>query len=195
MRKYIGALSLVLLLGCQSEAATLNTEHLTVYENGIQSDEEQPTMYKANSVEEALKALPFTLTVPDDLPEAYGSFSEPLISDFNDPEDQKDIGISITASTNDRNEKTLSLFSSDFELVDFNHLIKQAEEVKLSGGDTVYYSPSAFPDEAFQTSSIYWMKEGLLHELSHTGHGDSPEQIKELLLDLVTQMQEGGESE
>ncbi|KGP90651.1 hypothetical protein N780_03845 [Pontibacillus chungwhensis BH030062] len=192
MKIYIGALALALLAGCQSEGAMLNTDHLKVYENVLETEKEQPTMYEANSVEEAVESLPFRLRIPTDLPEAYGSFDDVLISDFKDPDDQQDIGIALTASTEGRDKKSIAIFAADFELVDFEQLIKHSNEIKLSGGQKAYYSASSNKEEKdFQSPSVYWMKDGVLHEISHAGSGDNSEQIKELLMDLASQMIQG----
>ncbi|QSS98636.1 hypothetical protein IMZ31_10990 [Pontibacillus sp. ALD_SL1] len=192
MKAYIGVLATALLVGCQSEAATLNTDHLKVYQDAHDTGEEQPTMYKANSVEEALESLPFQLRIPTDLPETYGSFDSVLISDFKDPEDKQDIGISLTAFTEGRDKKSIAIFAADFELVDFEQLIQHSKEIKLSNGQKVFYSASSNKEgEGFQSPSVYWIEDGVLHEISHAGVGDNSEQVKELLMDLVSQMVRG----
>ncbi|WP_113927186.1 hypothetical protein [Bacillus sp. P14.5] len=94
----------------------------------------QPKSYKADSVDDALNALPFKLVLPEDLP-FEGEFAVDRIYDwhFESNSDGKDISVDFRA-TNGR--EVIMIGAVDFEQQIIGEGNKSPEQVELKKGET-----------------------------------------------------------
>ncbi|WP_409251715.1 hypothetical protein V1502_16480 [Bacillus sp. SCS-153A] len=96
-----------------------------------------PKSYYADSTEDALKAIPFKLTLPEELP-IEGEFVVTDIKDwhFDSNSDGKDISIDLIAGgfKNKMNNNTIMISASDFNKVISGEDSKSVQEVQLNHG-------------------------------------------------------------
>lgn len=168
----ISLMSSFFLAGCQFLSfASLDTSSLTEVNDGDGFD---GITYEAPTLEEGLKALPFDLTLPEELPFEAEPFSPPVINDL------KGDGKMLIADFGTRSliEKEEIALRVKVEYPISDSSFPDYEEVELSDGVKGYYLKSGL---SFQIGNV-------LHTLVYMNDTIPVEQHKEEIIKMANQM-------
>lgn len=182
MKKSFVVFILLLLVACQNNVKSLDTHNLIVETNAI-----GPKHYLAKSIDDAIDSLPFKLTVPKELPNSFDQFQPIFITDWNDPDDGKDIAIELIAISKE-DESIINIFARDFDMSLLNAFKNDGDKITLDNKQTAYYSP---PNDSlvWQSSNITWVRNNISYSVGYTGKQLDADKVKQILVNLSNQMQ------
>ncbi|WP_139785663.1 hypothetical protein [Cytobacillus gottheilii] len=162
----ISLLSLFFLTGCQflnisiGALDTTNLKDITEEQQG-----NSPITYEAATVEEGLDALPFDMTLPEELPFEAEPYMPPVINDLNG--DGKMIIADFGARSANENEEILLRVKVDYPVSDSSY--PNYEEVELKKGVTGYYLKSAL---SFQIDDVAFTVVYMNDDIPVEQHGE-----------------------
>jgi hypothetical protein len=167
---------LVILSGCQSRSTNLlDTSKLEAVEDTRNEEQvkELPITYKARTIEEGIKALPFDIKLPEVLPTEIGPFQPPSIEDFK--RDGRLIKVSFFAFSENPQERSLLMVAAHNFKVEYGGSAEQVELYKgLKGG--------------FSGNTLSFVKSGIYYDITYTRDTIEKERHKEILIGLANQM-------
>ena len=185
MRKLLILFFLTLLVACQNNDKTLDIKNIEVDKS---ANNEEAVHYKPKSLDVAIKSLPFQLKVPTEIPSKFNQFQPVFITDWNDTEDGKDIAITLRANSK-KDDDIINIYARDFDLSVINGFKNDSEEIILENSQVVYFSTPNDSLAEWHSDAISWVKNDVLYTIEYTGSYLKVDQIKQILLDLVNQMQ------
>lgn len=168
-----------LFTGCQQNVSgSLDTTNLEKVEpEGNTSDEQLsgvPLVYEASSLEEGLKALPFEINLPKELPFEAMPLKIMSIEDFG--HDGKKISVNIDTISKNEDEKIfLMLRIENFEV---EYAEPLGEKVELDKGIVGYYNGEG----------VIFEKDGLYYGIGYDNENITPEQHKIDTINIANQM-------
>lgn len=176
---------LTLIVACQNNDKALDIKNLEVDKS---ANNEEVKHYKAKSLHEAIKSLPFQLKVPTKIPSTFNQFQPVFITDWNDTEDGKDIAIELRATSKD-DDSLLGIYARDFDMSILNAFKNEAEKISLNNNQEVYFLPSDKKLTEWHSVTVSWVDNNVFYSAGFTGTDLKTDEVKQTLLNLVNQRQ------
>jgi hypothetical protein len=157
----ITAIILLLLLGCENpKDGYLDTSKLEKVEDGSK-EQGIPISYQAPSLKEGIKAIPFSMKLPENLPFDAESFQPPMIYDYS--YDGKIVSAEFSTSSKNKEDGIVLRISG------FNHefleISQEAEKINLQNEVTGYYYENGLNFESKGISyTIVYMNDAITKE-------------------------------
>jgi hypothetical protein len=172
----IMAIILLLLLGCENpKDGYLNTSKLEKVEDGSK-EQGIPISYKAPSLKDGLKAIPFNMKLPKDLPFDAEPFQPDMI--YDDSHDGKIVTADfITHSKNKEDNIELKIRAFNHEFLEYS---QEAEKINLNNEITGYY----------YGKMLNFHIEGISYTIGYINDAISIEQHKKEIVDMANQILE-----
>lgn len=174
----ISALSLLLLVGCQdTKNGTLDTSNLKKVEMKDLTDDQKekvPITYEASSVEDGLEALPFEMTLPEELPFDAKPFQPPVIDDMT--HDGKKLMVEFKTFSENKDENIILMIKANYPVSDSQ--VPNAEEVKLKNDVVGKYLGNAL---SFQLDDV-------TYDVVYVNKSIPVEQLRKEIIQMANQM-------
>ncbi|MFF2875867.1 hypothetical protein ACFVR2_06035 [Gottfriedia sp. NPDC057991] len=198
----IGLTSLLIPFGCENEKNTLlDTSKLKKFEQPELTKEQRkilPVTYESSSIEEGLKALPFKLKIPKNLPLKFNPIETLSILDINHKGKKLDVQYSLShidKSTLYIIIVTVHNYKPELE-VEEN---ESNEIVELKGGVRGTYTGNSTLGVSYkldnnkedvdpEENTLVFNKTGIYYELTYVSTIGNTEKNKQYVINIANQM-------
>ncbi|OEH94188.1 hypothetical protein [Bacillus solimangrovi] len=173
------------------DKGTLDITNLEVYEEHIQmamrlgyNIGKMPTRYTADSLDTAVRALPYELIVPTQLPASFKDFELLFITDWNNKKDRKEIAIEMWAKPIEGEYPFIRISANDFSYPSEDELIEDSEIMRVGNNHDVYITVDEY------TVNLNWIDQKVYYKISYLAGANryDEENAKQVVLQLAKQM-------
>jgi hypothetical protein len=163
-------------VGCENpKDGYLDTSKLVKVEEGSK-EQGIPISYKAQSLKDGLKAIPFNMKLPKNLPFDAESFQKPMIYDYS--YDGKIVSAEFSTTSKNKEDQIV------LRITGFNHefleISQEAEKINLQNEVTGYYYENGLNLES----------KGISYSIVYMNDTISKEQHKKEIVDMANQIVE-----